>query len=77
MMSIGGTLQRKIGVKWTITVGSLLVTLSTFSGYFTVNNYTLFCATYGVLFGIGIGIAYSSPMTAGKHFVSMNVTMQP
>ena len=73
-MSIGGTLQRKIGVKKTIALGSLLVTLSTLTGYYTVNNYTLFCSTYGIVFGVGIGIAYSSPMTAGRSVHCSSVT---
>lgn len=46
--------------------GCSLLSLSTFFGYWTVNNFYLFCATYGMLFGVGVGVAYSSPMTAGN-----------
>lgn len=65
-MVLGGSLQRVIGIRWTITVGCSLLTLSTICGYWTVNNYYVLCATYGILFGMGVGIAYSAPMTAGR-----------
>lgn len=65
-MILGGLLQHALGIKWTMFIGCLLVSLSTLCGYYTVNNYYVLCATYGVLFGLGVGIAYSSPMTAGR-----------
>lgn len=64
-MILGGLLQHALGIKWTMFIGCSLVSLSTLCGYYTVNNYYVLCATYGVLFGLGVGIAYSSPMTAG------------
>lgn len=64
-MLIGGTLQRLLGIKPAIILGSLCVSLSTLAGYWTINNYFVLCATYGLIFGLGVGLAYSSPMTAG------------
>lgn len=65
-MLVGGLLQHFLGVKLAIFVGSLCVSLSTILGYWTINNYYLLCGTYGLIFGVGVGIAYSSPMTAGN-----------
>ena len=64
-MVLGGSLQRVMGIRWTIVLGSALLSLSTIGGYWTVNNYYVLCVTYGVIFGMGVGIAYSAPMTAG------------
>lgn len=64
-MILGGVLQHALGIKWAMFIGCFLVSLSTLGGYYAVNNYFVLCATYGVLFGLGVGIAYSSPMTAG------------
>ena len=64
-MSIGGVIQRLLGVKPAIILGCSCLTLSTLVSYWTVDNYYLLCLTYGLSFGIGVGIAYSSPMTAG------------
>lgn len=65
-MIIGGSLQQLMGIRWTIVLGCSLLSLSTLAGYWTVNNYVALCVTYGLLFGIGVGIAYSAPMTAGN-----------
>ena len=63
-MVIGGTLQRLFGIRLAMITGCCLVTISTLCGYWTVNNYFVICSTYGLIFGLGIGIAYSSPLTA-------------
>lgn len=67
-MVLGGSLQRIMGIRWTIVLGCAMLSLSTIGGFWTVNNYYVLCATYGVLFGMGVGIAYSAPMTAGIPF---------
>lgn len=73
-MLVGGILQHFLGVKLAIFIGSICVSLSTLLGYWTINNYYVLCATYGLIFGVGIGIAYSSPMTAGIHFLHSILT---
>ena len=71
-MVIGGTLQRLFGIRLAMIVGCSLLTVSTVCGYWTVNNYVFLCSTYGLLFGLGIGIAYSSPMTAAMKWFPKN-----
>ncbi|KAK8804570.1 hypothetical protein WA588_004780, partial [Blastocystis sp. NMH] len=68
-MILGGVLQHALGIKWAMFIGCFLVSLSTLGGYYAVNNYFVLCATYGVLFGLGVGIAYSSPMTAAMKWL--------
>ena len=64
-MVVGGYLQKTVGVRLTCLIGCLLISISALSAYWTVNNFTAFCLTYGLLFGFGNGITFSAPMTAG------------
>ncbi|KNB43901.1 oxalate:formate antiporter [Blastocystis sp. subtype 4] len=68
-MIVGGSVQRVLGLRWAMITGCALLSLSTLCGYWTVNNFYLFCATYGMLFGVGVGVAYSSPMTAAMKWM--------
>ena len=67
-MVVGGILQRLVGLRLTALIGCSLITIVTFCGQWTVNNYWLFCITYGLMFGLGNGITVAAPMTAGIQF---------
>lgn len=69
-MVLGGSIQQALGLRWAMILGSFLLSASTLCGYWTVNDYVAFCATYGFLFGMGVGVAYSAPLTAGNFLVS-------
>ena len=56
---IGGKLGQKFGIKITIIIGSIIQSIfGVLCTYFVCHNYLLTYITYGILFGIGIGIAY-------------------
>ena len=67
-MVVGGILQRLVGLRLTALIGCSLITIVTFCGQWTVDNYWLFCITYGLMFGLGNGITVAAPMTAGTLF---------
>ena len=69
-MVVGGSLQQVLGLRWAMILGCFLLSASTLCGYWAVNNYFVLCATYGFLFGMGVGVAYSAPMTAGMIYKS-------
>lgn len=56
---IGGKLGNKFGLKLTIIIGSIIQSiLGVLITYFICDNYMLTYLTYGIIFGIGIGISY-------------------
>ena len=56
---IGGKLGNKFGSKLTIIIGSLIQSIfGVLITYFICDNYMLIYLTYGIIFGIGIGISY-------------------
>ncbi|XP_063682939.1 L-lactate transporter-like isoform X3 [Bolinopsis microptera] len=62
-MVIGGLMERKIGARLTILVGCTIHTLTAALSFFAIRSFYALIVTYGVLFGFGIGIAYSPAMT--------------
>lgn len=62
-MFIGGLLEKKIGTRFTILIGCAIHTATAALSYFAVHNFYALIITYGILFGFGIGIAYSPAMT--------------
>eukprot|EP01084_Bolivina_argentea_P277113 473000_1 len=56
---IGGKLGSKFGIKKTIIIGCIIQSVcGVCCTYFICSNYMLIYLTYGILFGVGIGIAY-------------------
>lgn len=59
MFPVGGWLGARIGYKWTILMGGAIQSvLGVLMTYFVCSQPMLTWLTYGVLFGVGIGIAY-------------------
>ncbi|XP_038073271.1 oxalate:formate antiporter-like [Patiria miniata] len=69
-MWIGGFLERKIGVRIAVLIGGWTMSLGVLLSYFTIeHSFTLMTLTYGVLQGIGIGIAYAPPLVCAMRWL--------
>lgn len=67
-MSIGGFIERQIGARKTVMLGGYIIVFGTFLAARATSLIELVFAN-GVLFGIGMGIAYSSPITAAARWL--------
>jgi len=63
-MPIGPILQRKIGYRGTTLLGSWLMASGVFLSSYSQNLIT-FVLCYSIMFGLGVGIAYTAPMVNG------------
>ncbi|XP_037094030.1 uncharacterized MFS-type transporter YhjX-like [Pollicipes pollicipes] len=64
MLTVGGRLYEKYGPRIACFTGCFVLTLSTALSELTVQSgVELLCLTYGLLGGVGVGIAYVSPMS--------------
>ena len=64
-MVLGGILERKVGPRVSTLMGCLLMTLGVFLSYAAIKvSFWLLLFTYGVMFGLGIGIAYIGPIAS-------------
>jgi len=62
-MTFAGHLEDRIGVKATILLGCSLMSSGVFLTYFTIqHSMALTTFTYGLMFGVGIALAYAPPM---------------
>ncbi|XP_067670578.1 L-lactate transporter-like [Haliotis asinina] len=62
-MFAGGLLERKLGPRITTLIGSWTMSLGVMLSYFAVkSSYIATVFTYGVMFGMGTGIAYPIPL---------------
>jgi OFA family oxalate/formate antiporter-like MFS transporter len=61
-MYIGGVLQAKFNTRTAVSIGGMLIVSGTFLASFCENLTTLLL-THGVLFGLGVGLAYTAPIT--------------
>ncbi|XP_071165053.1 apicoplast pyruvate carrier 1-like isoform X1 [Mytilus edulis] len=65
-MFIGGFMYEKIGPRWTTLIGSWISSGGVALTYFSVQkSFELVVATYGLMFGLGVGIAYAVPINCG------------
>ncbi|CAD2085235.1 hypothetical protein YYG_04877 [Plasmodium vinckei petteri] len=66
----GGILNQNLGPQISVLLGGWLMCLGILLSYFTVFNFYLFSLTYGILCGIGCGIAYPIPLSVAvkKHY---------
>merc|ERR1719161_266961 len=63
MMFFGGWFQARLGLRGTSLLGCGVLTLGTALSFWTVRwGLGPFMLTYSILFGIGIGLAYTAPM---------------
>ena len=64
-MILGGLLERKLGPRVSTLMGSLLMTLGVLLSYAAIKvSFWLLLFTYGVMFGLGVGIAYIGPIAS-------------
>ncbi len=62
-MTFSGHLEELIGVRFTIVLGSTLMTLGVYLTSLSVQVSTLLTVvTYGLMFGVGIAMAYAPPL---------------
>ncbi|XP_076349263.1 uncharacterized protein LOC143246436 [Tachypleus tridentatus] len=60
---IGGFLLQKIGPRWTLTIGSVLLSISVILTAWTINaGFEAVVISYGLLQGVGLGINYVPPL---------------
>ncbi|SBT75688.1 monocarboxylate transporter, putative [Plasmodium ovale] len=66
----GGILNQNLGPQISVLLGGWLMCLGILLSYFTVFNFYLFLMTYGILCGIGCGIAYPIPLSVAvkRHY---------
>ena len=69
-VSFGGLIEKKLGPRLAAIIGILLVDLGILLSYWTVQkSFWLFLVTYGLLAGIGGGLAYIAPITCVMKWV--------
>eukprot|EP00117_Sycon_ciliatum_P001390 scpid48894/ scgid7074/ Oxalate:formate antiporter; Oxalate:formate antiport protein; Oxalate:formate exchange protein len=68
-MYFGGILGRLIGPRWTTLIGSLLSSGGVALSYFAIVNFYALCATYGLMFGLGVGLAYVNPLSCAMRWM--------
>ena len=61
---IGAKLSLRLGPRLTTLIGNSIVVLATFCGSFCTSFWS-FCLVYSLLFGLGDGISYMSPLIMG------------
>eukprot|EP00929_Paragymnodinium_shiwhaense_P037992 TRINITY_DN20145_c0_g1_i1.p1 TRINITY_DN20145_c0_g1~~TRINITY_DN20145_c0_g1_i1.p1 ORF type:complete len:443 (+),score=50.55 TRINITY_DN20145_c0_g1_i1:80-1408(+) len=59
-MLLGGLLEKRFGARFPATLGSLTLTSMVLISSFTCRSLFLFCCTYGMGFGMGVGLCYSA-----------------
>ncbi|RUS90172.1 hypothetical protein EGW08_002051 [Elysia chlorotica] len=66
VMSLSGLIQKKLGPRLTCLLGGWLMSFGVLVTYFTIEiSFFLTVVTYGLLFGAGIGISYTMPLSCG------------
>ena len=69
-MFLGGFLVKKIGSRWTTLIGSLIMSAGVTLSFFTIKvSFWLLLLTYGLIFGIGVGMAYIGPLTCAMKWL--------
>lgn len=69
-MFLGGWMVRRIGPRFTTLIGGWTMSLGVFLSYFTIKlSFWVFLLTYGLMFGIGVGIAYTGPLRAAMKWL--------
>eukprot|EP00755_Sulcionema_specki_P027688 Sspe_Gene.88288::Locus_60334_Transcript_3_4_Confidence_0.333_Length_1759::g.88288::m.88288 len=70
MILLGGYMQWYMGERLTCFIGCFLLTLSWMLSHFTVQvNLPAFLSTFSILFGIGMGMAYTCPIAAAIKYL--------
>jgi len=67
-MPIGGMIEQKLGPRWTSLIGGWIMSFGVILSAFTTTVSGL-VTTYGILYGIGMGIAYMCPIKCGYRWM--------
>ena len=69
-MFLGGWLERKIGPRFSTLIGGWIMSAGVLLSYFTIKiSFWLLLLTYGVMFGVGVGIAYVVPLSCAMRWM--------
>ena len=69
-MFIGGYLDCRIGPRLTTIIGSVVMSGGVMLSYLTIKvSYWLLILTYGVMFGLGLGMAYIGPLACAVRWL--------
>lgn len=69
-MFFGGILERKVGPRISTLIGCAIMSSGVFLSAVAIRvSFTLLLLTYGVLFGLGVGIAYVGPIACAMRWV--------
>ena len=69
-MFLGGLLERKIGPRLSTMIGCGIMDLGIFLSFVTIKvSFWLLLLSYGLLFGLGIGIAYVGPLSCAMRWM--------
>ena len=69
-MFFGGWLVNKIGPRFTTLLGSWIMSVGVALSFFAIKvSIWLLLVTYGILYGIGVGVAYIGPLTSAMKWM--------
>ena len=69
-MFFGGWLVNKIGPRFTTLLGSWIMSAGVALSFFAIKvSFWLFLVSYGILFGVGVGVAYIGPLTSAMKWM--------
>ena len=69
-MFFGGLMERRLGPRISTLIGCGIMSLGVFLSYVAVRvSFWLLLLTYGVLFGVGVGIAYVGPLACAMRWM--------
>ncbi|KAH8741745.1 protein with signal peptide plus 12 transmembrane domain protein [Cryptosporidium ryanae] len=60
-LPFGGYINRRLGIRASLYITTMIITISTFSAYYLVSSYYLFTIVFGCLIGIADGISFNIP----------------
>ncbi|KAK8799743.1 hypothetical protein WA158_006291 [Blastocystis sp. Blastoise] len=63
-MPIGGLLDNWLGATWTLLLGSFCIFIAVFATYYTLKYYVAILLLWGLLFGFGCSLCYSTCINA-------------
>ena len=68
-MFLGGWLEKKIGPRLSTLIGGWLMSTGVLLSYFSIKvSFWLLLLTYGLVFGLGVGIAYVGPLSCAMRW---------
>lgn len=69
-MFLGGWLEKRIGPRLSTLIGGWLMSIGVLLSYFTIKvSFWLLLLTYGLVFGLGVGIAYVGPLSCAMRWM--------